>query len=156
MSIFSKIQNYFKPTPDLNHSKFGELIYDGVGDPDDMWQKLDDIDFKPINGKIGLTVLAGPNGPTDNHVKFFEEFEKNYNTILNKYSEALKTEYEQWFNKPPKNDINNVFNFVALTIPEEGNINNEWSISFYPVEDEEHLFTLYIKNGEPAGCSVDG
>lgn len=156
MSIFSKIKNYFTPTPDLIHSKFGELVYDGVGNPDDLWQKLDDIEFKPTNRKIGLTVLAGPNGPNENHVQFYEEFEKNYSSILNKYSDALKIEYEQWFNKKPESDINKIFNFVALTIPEEGNKNNEWSISFYPIEDQEHLFTLYIKNGKPNGCSVDG
>ncbi len=158
MDIFSKLRQIFTPSPqepDMVHEYFGDLHSEAIGDKDDFWQA--ELIFEPTGQEICLNINAGLEGPSDGHVKFYEWFKENYETEFLRVSSFLIDEYETWFKKKMEGPFIKDFEFSSLTLPRDGNIQNNWEIAFECMADpDQHLFTVELVDNEIRNVRADG
>jgi hypothetical protein len=157
MGILKTLKSFFIPKPrepDMKHTYFGDLMYDGIGNDKDIWEG--EISLAPISDSIGIHITAGESGPTDNHVTFIETLKSNIEQVIEDITPKLKPSFEQWTDKSYPKEFFDEFKLVHITIPLNADLSNPWSISFDCKSDIEHMFTVEYENGFPIGVSIDG
>lgn len=158
MSFIETVKNVFKPkeiVPDLIHPTFGNMMAEVCGEDNDFWHS--EIIFEPLKRMICINVPAGPEGPNEKQVQFFNYFLQNYKSDFNFVSKALCKEYEDWFQKKLTGEFQDNFAFSAITIPKDGDKSKFWELSFDCLADKnDQLFTAEIRNGVINHVRVDG
>ncbi len=107
-----------------------------------------------------FTVIIETHGkqePTSAQVEFYRRFTDAPEVGFEFARRLLIKEYETWTDGPFPSQWTAAFEFVGLSIPHDGDIQNDWDLSFDCLKDRAgHQFTCHIENGEPSYVTVDG
>ena len=154
MKFLTTFFEKFKREPDLIHPVFGELTSDCDGSDDGFWQLNSSVS---IHGNdVYISIVAGFDGPSDKQVTFFNLFKENLSSEIDLVKPFLLERYESWEEGSISDTFESIFSVEGLTIPKNGDRNNDWSVSFGCRDDESHLYTVHFKNGKPDWCAADG
>jgi hypothetical protein len=113
-----------------------------------------------FSGALSLVIEAGPEGPTEEQVRFYQEVLAWYRRGHPELQPILRDLWSNWSEEggeEPPADLRSHHHLAGLTIPrqpfpiEEA----EWSISVQPTYDD-HQFTFQMKGWSSWGHTVDG
>ncbi|AUM14702.1 hypothetical protein [Ketobacter alkanivorans] len=155
IDLFKKMIASKPPEPDMVHPVFGNLIAEVCGDDDDFWQS--ELVFPPLGVEICVNVYAGMEGPSQDQVKFYNDFVANYQNEFEIVAPSLINEYESWFQKSLNGEFSDNFKFVGIFIPKNGDRKGYWELSFDCLADKNrHMFTAELLDGTVGGVRADG
>ena len=154
MALFQTLQKMLGLTPlkVMDHPYFGKITFFDAEKP--YWEGSKKFDL-PI-GMIEIFIGADEAGPSENHIKFCKDFEQNISTTVESMRPLLEKEFEVWTGQKIPENFWSEFTCSGIAIPRDGNIKNNWDISFESRTEGEHLFTVYFENGSPTRITVDG
>lgn len=152
--IRRQIETGVRPNPgDMIHPFFGPLDAECNGDKDDRWHG--EIPFAPVMDRLSVTILAGYDGPSDKHVEFVNWLKTNFHEVVQLLEPKLRRRYNRSHESAPVNLLDE-FSLCSLTIPRDGDMNNEWEIAFTSNSDRAHVFGVAFENGKPSCVMMDG
>lgn len=153
MKLISKIFDVFRQKPDLVHPIYGELFFNRKGE-NKFWYSDDCIE---INGhEVYVTFNADIEGPSENQTIFLNTFMSNIKGEIERVKPFLVECYESWGEGSLPESFEEVFSIEGITLPEDGDGNQEWSVSFGCKYDESHIYIVHYENGVPSWCAADG
>lgn len=95
--------------------------------------------------------------PTSAQVDFYRRFTDTPEVAFAFASRLLIEKCEKWTGHPFPSQWTVAFEFVGLSIPHDGDPQNDWDLSFNCLLDRAgHQFTCDVKKGNPSYVTVDG
>lgn len=150
------IAKLFGPPPvERQHPFFGRILYMGSDedDPKGYWEAE-----KIVEGQAEpLTVLinAPLSGPDDKQVQFYRDAMSDQYELFSRCWPIFEPDFPQWTGKNFNGNWQDDFQLVSIEIPKDGDIHNEWSVSYF-VEAANHYFTARFINAKPTFNEIDG
>lgn len=138
----------------LAHPVFGELllIRAKLGA---YWEGETELQGRPLSLAIQAPSEAEP---VPAQVAFFVRYTEDPDAAFQKAADLLVGEYEQWLRKPFPADWREAFEWVALSIPADGDEQKPWDLSFECLQGvaARRHFTCTIERGHVARVEVSG
>lgn len=146
--------NLFKKKQKYKDDFFGELEYIAYKDKTKNFYS-GRVDF--YSDKIGVTIDADENGPSDVQRDFFIQFRDNYTLIWkNIIDPFLKKELEDWLSDNPIKNFEGEFLMDGISIPSITGDPIDWELTYY-CKPIKHWVTIYFIDMVPQeGVAVDG
>ena len=132
----------------LEHPYFGRLRFMG-----DYWEGELTLPGEPE--KIGLTVPAFEDGPSDAQVQLCRRLLSDLDGLFARCRPVFEGDFETWTQLPFPSDWREAFVLVGVGLPEDGDEMREWDVGYF-VDVANHYFTAYFENGRASYLTVDG
>jgi hypothetical protein len=144
-----------KPPIVLEHEVFGSMRFMGSDKPDvdDYWEAEWVVD----EGEEPLSILvnAPESGPIEAHIAFFQAVVSDLDALFDRCWPVFQPDFEEWTSKAFDGNWREDFKLVSLEIPKDGDVTNEWTVSYF-VDAANHYFTARFIGGEPRCNEIDG
>jgi hypothetical protein len=149
MGIF----DIFKKKPKFVDGLFGELNYTKFND---TTKNFYDGDVKFDSQKVGITIDADENGPTESQKEFYTKLQSKYASIkVDVIIPYLKKELEDWQEENEITDFDKEFTIDGISLSRIIDNSANWSLTLYSTKIS-HYVTIEFINLEPQGIIVDG
>ena len=157
ISMFRKLKKIIlgKPPIEMNHEFFGKITF-MKGDKlkeDDYWEA--ELKIKGAREPITVLISAGKEGPSSEHIAFFQKCVSDLDSLFNRCWPVLEPDFQQWSGRPFNGSWRDDFELMSIEIPKEADENNEWTVSYY-VDAANHYFTARFIGGKPKFNEIDG
>ena len=149
MGIF----DIFKKKPKFVDSLFGELNYTKFSD---STKNFYDGDTKFMSQKVGITIEADEDGPTERQKEFYTKLESEYSAIkVEVIIPYLKKGLEDWQEENEIIDFDKEFTIDGISLSRITDNSAHWSITLYS-DKISHYVTIEFVNFALQGLIVDG
>lgn len=150
MGIF----DIFKKKPKFVDSLFGELNYTKFRD---ATKNFYDGDVQFDSQKIGITIDADENGPTQSQKEFYTKLESNYASIkVDVIIPYLKKELEDWEVENQIIDFDKEFTIDGISLSNVTDNSFHWSLTLYSTKINHYVTIEFIDLEPQEGIIVDG
>lgn len=150
MGIF----DIFKKKPKLVDSLFGELNYTTFRDTSKNFYEVD-VQFD--SQKIGITIDADENGPTESQKEFYTKLQRDYASIkVDLIIPFLKKELEAWDEENQIIDFDKEFIIDGISLSKITDNSFHWSLTLYSTKIHHYVTIEFIDLKPQEGIIVDG
>ncbi|WP_420572964.1 hypothetical protein [Kordia sp.] len=149
MGIF----DIFKKKPKFIDDLFGEMGYTKFKDSSKNFYD-GEVNFQ--GKRIGISVVADENGPTNKQKEFFKKLDDEYHEIKETIIlPFLKKELKDNIQDAALNEFDEEFDFDGISIGRIQNNKTEWSIT-YDSKAMRHYVSIDFEGMEPKYMTIDG
>jgi len=113
-------------------------------------------EFIPLGHQIEVFIDAGEGGPSEQHREFYRLIEQRFPELMESLRPVLEREYRGWMHKDLVQTVEEEFALSSLSIPDGGVSPLEWEVTFECASDQEHVFTVTMKDWSPEIVTIDG
>jgi len=105
---------------------------------------------------IELRIFTEDDSPSLMQVEFFNEAMKSLQMIIEDSSRFIEKSFKIWTGENSLENFLVEFRCKSLDIPEDGNLKNDWQITFVRKSDENFVFTIFLEKGLVVNTDLDG
>ena len=147
MSLF----DFFRHTrpPERRHPVFGRIVYQD----DNTWERGQAF-FPPVGHDIEVLIDAGPDGPGDEHLRYWSELAARWPALTQACEPLLRKSLAGWITTPERGDLWSRLKLESLDVF-PGSPPDEWELAFW-CEEASHWPTLTMAGWTPTSCFIDG
>jgi hypothetical protein len=137
---------------DRNDSVFGPMRY--MGDHLRYWECR--VVFAPISSVIEAFVDGSADDTMEVQHRFFEEILRDWPTVSKAIGQILLRKWQEGKSKTSAESPWDIFKLSSLSIPRASFTDAKWEISFSPLTDSNHLWSVQMVGRDPQEVTADG
>ena len=136
-----------------SHPYFGKVIFFGRKGYRGYWEA--ELAHPDLTKKFSVLIPTGKDGAMEPYANFTSSLLKDLDGLFARCKPEFMFEYQKWSNEPFPPDWRRSFVLDGITLPEETDEIEEWSVCYF-VEPANHYFTAVFQGGKVREVIVDG
>ena len=133
----------------MNDPLFGGIRFQKA----DFWQGC--VYFAPAGKQVEAFIDGGAAGPGERQREFYRELERRYPSLAVPIGDLLHDTFANWKEDFPRARIWDEFELTAISIPDVGDGQLEWELS-YSCASDDHSFDVQMRGWRPQEISING